>query len=292
MKKIALLLCFAMPVLAQENQQEYNKLVEELLNAKADIAQMSGSNQFEAVIKKTAGSVSVKASDGKEFKKIEDEGYYPLDPDDTVKTGSDGTAEIYFSNRGMMKLSRNTEIEIGPLEEEDSSVFLKLGALVAKFEKSIKKKLNFKVKTPTAVCAIRGTEFGADYSIFGKKSVFGVYDEGELAVFPIDKDGKEGDEVKVEKGNEIEITPETRRIKVTKMAILGKYRPFLYEIRKKHPLYKKRWRPMERNKREKMRALLLKRKALLDKKENMKRLKKKKTKLNLKKTRQNIKKMI
>lgn len=274
MKRLAFaLVCLFSPVGAQQNQEEYKKLVEQLMKMKAEGAsaeQTASSNQFEAVLRKTAGTVSVKSSEDSEFKSVDDAGYYPLDPDDTVKTGTDGYAEIYFSDRGLVKLNRNSELEIGSLEQEDSSIFLKAGSLIAKFEKSLKKKFSLSLRTPTAVCAVRGTEFGAEYSLFNKESTFGVYDEGEIAVSQMDKEGKAGEEVKVDKGSEITLSPDTKRQRVVKLSRLAKYRPMLLEIRKRHPVYKKRWRPMDRARREKMRALLMKRKPRIEEEEQVK----------------------
>ncbi|GAB4030333.1 MAG: hypothetical protein Fur0012_06110 [Elusimicrobiota bacterium] len=273
MKKLAFaLLCLVSPLSAQQNQEEYKKLVEQLMKMKAEgaSAEQASSSQFEAVIRKTAGTVSVKSSDDSEFKSVDDSGYYPLDPDDTVKTGTDGYAEIYFSDRGLIKLNRNSEIEIRSLEQEDSNIFLKAGSLVAKFEKNLKKKFSLSLHTPTAVCAVRGTEFGAEYSLFNKESTFGVYDEGEIAVSQLDKEGKSQEEIKVDKGSEITLSPDTKRQRVVKLSRLAKYRPMLLEIRKRHPLYKKRWRPMDRVRREKMRALLMKRKSRIEEEEQVK----------------------
>ncbi len=262
MLKLVFLVLFAGFSHGQQNQQEYKQMVEQLMKMKAETAAQASAQtqQFEAVIRKSAGSVSVKSSQDEEFKTIEDSGYYPLDPDDTVKTGPDGYAEIYFSDRGMLKLSRNSELEIKALEQDDASVFLKIGALVAKFESKLKKKLLFKVHTPTAVCAVRGTEFAAEYSNFNKETAFGVFDEGELAVSPVDEEGKTLDEVKVEKGQEIVLSPQIKRLRTARLARLAKHRAMMGEVKKRFPLYKKRWRPMDFQRREKMRAALLKRK--------------------------------
>lgn len=259
MLKIFISFLFISSAFSQQNQEEYKKMVEQLMKMKAE-NQTSSQNQFEALIKKTGGSVWVKPSEDSEFKSIDDSGYYPLDPDDTVKTGSDGYAEIYFSDRGMIKLSRNSELEIRTLEQDDSSVFLKIGALVAKFESKVKKKLFFKVNTPAAVCAVRGTEFAAEHSAFNKESSFGVFDEGELAVSSLDKDGKPSEEIKVEKNQEIVLSPQIKRLKTVRMSRLAKHKNLMTEVKKRFPLYKKRWRPMDFQRREKMRAALLKRK--------------------------------
>lgn len=262
MFKLIFLVSFVGFSFCQQNEQQYKQMVEQLMKMKAEAGALDDTqpSQFDVIIKKIAGSVFIKSSQDGEFKTIEDSSYYPLDPDDTVKTGSDGYAQIYFSDKGMLKLSRNSELEIRDLDQNDASVFLKIGTLIAKFESKLKRKLSFKVHTPTAVCAIRGTEFAAEYSNFNKESAFGVFDEGQIVVSPIDKEGKTLDEVKVEKGQEIVLSPNIKRLKAVRLARLARHKAAIVEVRKKFSLYKNRYRPMDFQKREKMRAALLKRK--------------------------------
>jgi len=117
-----------------------------------------------------------------------------------------------------------------------------------------------RVKTPTAVCAIRGTEFAVEHSPFNNESTFGVFDEGIISVTPIEND-KEGQPLSIEKGNEVTISPKIKRYKIIKMAKLMKHRSSLILIRKNLSSYRARWKKISPEKREYLREVLLKKRA-------------------------------
>jgi len=84
-----------------------------------------------------------------------------LNEGDRVKTGSDGRIEVSLQDGSKLTIGNNTEMEITKfLIEKDrrsATIFLqgKLRAVIAKFSG----KTNMKVKTPTAVAGIKGTDF-------------------------------------------------------------------------------------------------------------------------------------
>lgn len=85
-----------------------------------------------------------------------------LDDGDAVKTGSDGRAQLLFSDGTKLMLGNDTEIEITKFlvkGRNRAAVFSlstgKVRAVVRKFSG----KSDVRVKTPTAVAGVRGTDF-------------------------------------------------------------------------------------------------------------------------------------
>jgi len=116
------------------------------LAAVGNIAKGSGAIYFKAKAEKRWAVASVGAE---------------LNEGDRVKTGSDGRIEVSLQDGSKLTIGNNTEMEITKfLIEKDrrsATIFLqgKLRAVIAKFSG----KTNMKVKTPTAVAGIKGTDF-------------------------------------------------------------------------------------------------------------------------------------
>lgn len=247
-----------LPVAFAQENVDYNALMEQAMK----MQQYANSN-IDVRIKRVSGDVKIKSSDSEDFVQIEDNAYYPLEVDDVIKTGSNGYAEIYFEDIGAIKIDRNTEIEVGSLDSSDTNLFLKVGAVISKIQKSVKKKLSLSIKTPTAVCAIRGTEFAVEHSPFNNESIFGVFDEGVITVMPL-SDEKASEGLNIEKGNELIISPNSKRYKVTRLSRLSKHRAALIQIRKNINLYRTKWKRLSPEKREYLRNVLLKKKARVE----------------------------
>lgn len=85
-----------------------------------------------------------------------------VEPGDRVKTGEDGRALVKLSDGTKLTIANLTELEITGYSlkksERSASLFLssgKMRAIVSKFSG----RSDFKVKTPTAVSGVRGTDF-------------------------------------------------------------------------------------------------------------------------------------
>ncbi|PIS47047.1 MAG: hypothetical protein COT17_05270 [Elusimicrobia bacterium CG08_land_8_20_14_0_20_51_18] len=240
----------------QPDMEQYNKMMEEARRMQ-EAGGAPSSGDFEVLIKRISGDVKIKNSGAEEYVTVEGTSYYPVDPDDTVKTGSTGYAELYFSNSGIIKVDRNTELEVKNLQQEDTSLVLNLGAIIGKFERVLGKKFSMKIHTPVAVCAIRGTEFAVEQSLFNKETTFGVFEEGQLGVTP-SEEGNGAQEIQIGKGSELTLSPSIRRPKVIKISKLMKHRSGLAVLKKNMAAYKKRWQRLPREKRERLRNFLLK----------------------------------
>jgi len=85
-----------------------------------------------------------------------------LNPGDKIETGEDGRIEISFDNGHIMELRGNTQMIIKVLSRDgktgvyENLFECKFGKIRAKLQK-IKGKSSFQVKTPQAICGVRGT---------------------------------------------------------------------------------------------------------------------------------------
>ena len=81
---------------------------------------------------------------------------------DIIKTGEDGVVEIALDNGNILNLKPNTELKIVKLVmdpktgEYENTFESSMGSIMAKVE-GLKGQSTFKIKTPVAVCGVRGT---------------------------------------------------------------------------------------------------------------------------------------
>lgn len=196
----------------------------------------SQAQSWDARLKVVSGTVLVKPSEAEEWSRIT--GEMPLDPNDTVKTSADGVAEIYLDDKGALYLGRNTELEITDMELEDTILSLNAGSLAAKIKHSLNEKAKLQVRTPSAVCAVRGTEFAVEYSQMGRRSSVGVFDEGRVAV--TEAGGK--DEYLLEKNTEIHFDTAHKRFRAIPLSQMGRHRGSIVALRTRLASLKG-WRP-------------------------------------------------
>lgn len=80
-----------------------------------------------------------------------------------VKTGADGWAELLLPDGSKITLANNTEIEITEFtmakKKKQAVLNLMQGKIKANIIKPVGEKMNYTVKSPSAVIGVRGTEF-------------------------------------------------------------------------------------------------------------------------------------
>ncbi|MEW6557067.1 MAG: FecR family protein [Elusimicrobiota bacterium] len=96
-----------------------------------------------------------------------------LNINDVIKTAAESNSVIMINDH-KVTVSEKTEITISELTEETSLVEILVGKLRA-VVKELKAKQKFEIKTPTAICAVRGTEFMVEVFADGK-TVIEVYE--------------------------------------------------------------------------------------------------------------------
>ena len=144
------------------------------------------------------GTIGVRRGDSRTWKPPE-EGAMALAPGDSVHTGSDGRVELRLMADG-------SRIDVGPsttLKVIKDAISLDLGKVFLQIAKSVDRKLNgFRVRTPTAVCAVRGTEFAVLTEPDGRTVVSVI--EGDVEVTGLNG----GEPVILEAGLESVISPD------------------------------------------------------------------------------------
>ena len=122
-----------------------------------------------------------------------------LAPGDQLKTTSGSRATVTFDDASRIELNPGSAFTLKEATPQGSGMELKLGSLKAWISKSLNRR--FQVRTPTAVCSVRGTEFGVDVGESGDTRVqmFG----GLLAVAD-----KAGNEVLIKDRESVNVTSE------------------------------------------------------------------------------------
>ncbi|MDE2489242.1 MAG: FecR domain-containing protein [Elusimicrobia bacterium] len=108
------------------------------------------------------GPVEVRDNAGAPWRPVSD--HETLAPGMEVRTTESSTARLRFSDGSIVALDRGTVFAIDRADRRQSVFSLKLGRLKAAFAGFFSSRIS--IKTPTAVCAVRGTvfELGADKS--------------------------------------------------------------------------------------------------------------------------------
>jgi hypothetical protein len=264
LRTAALLLLTALfcPVLRAQDEeggdtQDYRKMMQQMMNS-AGQAQ-SQSENWDARLKVVSGSVMVKPSDSEEWSKIT--GEIPLSSDDAIKTAADGVAELYLDDKAAVSVGRNTELEMNSIEQSDTIFSLIHGSLIAKVKKLMNEKFKLQVRTPSAVCAVRGTEFAVEYSQLGKETAVAVFDEGRVAVTPQGLEEGAEQEYTLEKNMELVFGPDRKRFRPVPLSRMSRHRGAVTQMRGRVAAFKK-WKPRSESKRAALRDQALKRKII------------------------------
>lgn len=114
-----------------------------------------------------------------------------VNSNDVLSVGPDSFCELQFGNTAIVRIEENTIVQMLDiyLEANKSDVDMKvtLGTVLSKVNK-LKGDDQFTVRTETAVCGVRGTEFGV--SVNNKKDTKLSVREGGVAVLPASVDVK------------------------------------------------------------------------------------------------------
>ncbi|MCK4935970.1 MAG: FecR domain-containing protein, partial [Elusimicrobiales bacterium] len=98
----------------------------------------------------------------------------------TIRTGSNGAAVIRMPNKTKIWLRANSNLEVEENKSFSSRISLLFGSIKIRVPHLLKRE-KFRVKTPTAICAIRGTEFTLSTSEEGKMRIAVLYGEVKLS---------------------------------------------------------------------------------------------------------------
>lgn len=121
----------------------------------------------------------------------------PLAEGDSLRTGADGRATVVFDDASRVEVGPKSLFVLEEAESKTAAMRLNFGSLRAWVAKIASRR--FEVRTPTAVCAVRGTEFAIDVDARGHTGVRMF--TGLMSV----SDGR-GHEAMIKKGQSIRVT--------------------------------------------------------------------------------------
>jgi len=136
---------------------------------------------YDARLTAVSGEVTVYPADGSSDPAAGEEGML-LDEGDriVVSTETGASAEVALDGTSIVTLSEGTDFTLTKLSRAEAELSLAFGSLIAKIQKLGDDRLQ--VRTPGAVAAVRGTEFGVEAESGGGPSHVGVFDEGKVEV--------------------------------------------------------------------------------------------------------------
>lgn len=148
-------------------------------NPAAPAAAAASVPSYDARLTAVTGEVTVFAADAPTQPAAASVGM-PLDEGDRVVVAAGGSAEVSLDGASLLQLGENADFTLTSLSRARAELSLALGSLLAKIQKLGVDRLE--VRTPAAVAAVRGTEFGVDAGGAGGEARVGVFDEGRVEV--------------------------------------------------------------------------------------------------------------
>lgn len=224
-----------------------------------------GEPDYDARLASLTGEVDVQAGGEADTWREAEEGM-PLSAGDKVRTGEDSSAEITMDDGGVIRLGADSSVDVSSLSPDSSSFSLRLGALVAKIRAGfIKAGKKMEVRTPAAVCAVRGTEFGVEHDQASGETTAGVYDEGSLSVASTDKEGAVLSEEMVGTGREVRLRAGARAFRAGAMRRLLHRKKALEMARNRLGILQRGWKRLSPEKRQELRKRFAARRAVVRK---------------------------
>ncbi len=138
--------------------------------------------KFVGCIYKFLGNVEVFCPEKKTWEKVKK--YIPIKEGNKIKTGKNAYCDIVMQDGSTIRLSENTEIDITTLKlttnkEQNYKFRVNFGKILGLMGKLKSKESSISINTPTAVMAIRGTDFSVITS--SESTNIGLF-EGELNI--------------------------------------------------------------------------------------------------------------
>ncbi|MBI4347809.1 MAG: FecR domain-containing protein [Elusimicrobia bacterium] len=164
----------------------------------------------------------------------------PLEAGDRIQTGADGRVEIGIEGDGILELGPKSEFTVKALEPAAPSFLLSLGTFFAKL-KHMSRGHRLSIHTPTAVAAVRGTEFGVDVAAEEGRTRVAVFDEGSVSVASQDGEG----ETMLEPNRETEVRRGEPPRAGAKLKHFLRHRQRMVHLRGRLPGLRAGWRRLE-----------------------------------------------
>ena len=211
--------------------------------------------EWEARIVKVEGEAYVRPQDQPDQYYPAQEGA-PLQAGDQIQTGSDGSCELLLEEGNLIHLNSRSQFTLTSLRKQDSSFELSFGSLLAKLTGLVQYHARVEIRTPTAVAAVRGTEFGAEAG--DGETHFGVFDEGKVEV----REAGGRRSVMLTPNREVNVVRGQALPEPGQLRLFREYRERMNAIRARHQALRGTWRRRDPGARARFRARLLAQRAL------------------------------
>ena len=208
--------------------------------------------EWDARFTNVTGEVYVRSAGEEDWRKAEAQ--VPLQKGDEVQTGPSAAAEIALDGENVVELGADSQMTVGALEKQSSTVELTMGSLIAKLA-SLLGQREFKVKTPSAVAAVRGTEFGVE--VDEEETSVGVFDEGKVSVRRSDAQ----EEVLLEPGREVGVR-RGQALRARALERFARRRAGMQRLRARLVSVRRAWRKLPPEKRRELRQRFMRKRAL------------------------------
>ncbi|MBU2572550.1 MAG: FecR family protein, partial [Elusimicrobia bacterium] len=153
-----------------------------------------------AYIASYKGKVEHKKASSREWKRVEGAPGLQLTGGDEVRTKSASTAEIIMDSGSRIKLAPVSAFKLSGENGGQASLELYVGRMRAWVRKNLATR--FQVRTPVAICAVRGTEFSVEVDPQTSRTQVDVL-RGTLSVTD-----NLGNEMMLQEGRRLSVTPE------------------------------------------------------------------------------------
>lgn len=175
----------------------------------------------------------------------------PLNPGDTVKTGKRSRADIGLDSKCLVSLAAASEVGLDRLDRRDSALSLARGRTLLKLAGLKKFSRKFKVSTPSAVAAVRGTEFAVSFDRDLGETLVNVFEEGEVVVTSLDESGNPvGESISVIPRHEVRVRKEMEAMTLNQSPPARYKDPGMAAVRRKLYELEKSYKPMKKESRE------------------------------------------
>ena len=200
-------------------------------------AQEPAAGEYEARLPEAKGEVTVFTAEDPDG--VPGDTDMPLAAGDRVKTGDASSAEVTLSGEHCISLRADSEFTITSVKRGGCVLTLALGSLLAKIQSLAGG--DFRVQTPSAVAAVRGTEFGVEVDAeHPDQTHVGVFDEGKVAV-----SGQTGQPELLKANQETSVMRGARPMAAYQLRRFVRHRQFMRTIfRKRVQAVRQGWRPM------------------------------------------------
>lgn len=217
--------------------------------ARASQAQPLGLEaHWDARVAMVTGDVLVRPAEGGEDAAAQDG--MPLEEGDEIVVPAAGLAEVALDGGSLMTIRENSVFKIEKTAKGEASFFLQIGSLLAKIQKLGDSSL--RVRTPMAVVAVRGTEFGVD--VAGGDTHVGVFDEGRVEV-----SGESGASLALISNQETSVAKGSPPLHAAQLRRFMRHRVLMRNSARRIAAIRAQWKPLPPGERRSLRQSVIER---------------------------------